>query len=695
MKRLQVDAERNYIMQVICEACTTQASEQVNLTPLFSFILTKPQVRENAFQCLGRIAELYYDKLMQYMQALLELTISAISTQPDAVARQAIAFWIQICDVEYDRLLDGDSGCNNFVKGAAQYLIPVLLTAMAQQEEGQDDESFNKSTEAAFCLASISQVIRDEVVERVVPWVGQHVRESNWRLCEAAIVAFGCIMDGPDDQLLTQAMNATQMLENVLTYLKKDSQDTEQLLIKNSSAWTLMRVCEMNFNFIKDHLEQLVPQICMVIPGSEPKTANHLCWCIHHISSNLVAFLEDLPTALNQFPLSNVFVSTVECLIATGDRSDASEDNLRATAYEALNALIGTANPSKCPGATPVVESFIVPVLLPMLGERLNQTFTMQVLNADDNNTRSEWQSFFCGAIQTCISNMSGKTDVLMVADASGLSLADKLMTLFLQVFSSQNTMAAQEALLAVDTVLNVLEQGFQRYMQSFGPILVSCVHACHDAPLCVLAVTTVSDLARCLEGNVTQYCDPLVEALLTVFHRAEVDADYVQVHDYIKPAICSSFGDVAMAITKDMEKYLQYWFRALQTACQTCLKLQNDLQAGEDEDLRNYLTALTEGVFDGYVGILHGLKQAEKDGTPRAVEAFFTPVALKEGCLVLIESMSNVNNSTEETLKKAVGLLGDLGETYQDKIKPHLNTQAIMEVLKQVSYSCLCVSWR
>ena len=74
-------------MTVICEACTQGANDEV---------------KENAFECLGRIAELYYDKLPNYMQTILEQTLNAINTQSDAVARQAINVWVMVCDAEYD-----------------------------------------------------------------------------------------------------------------------------------------------------------------------------------------------------------------------------------------------------------------------------------------------------------------------------------------------------------------------------------------------------------------------------------------------------------------------------------------------------------------------------------------------------------------------------------------------------------------
>ena len=53
--------------------------------------------------------QLYYDKLPMYIQAILEMTLSAIQKEADAVARQAITFWSTVCDVEYD-MLNSDEG---------------------------------------------------------------------------------------------------------------------------------------------------------------------------------------------------------------------------------------------------------------------------------------------------------------------------------------------------------------------------------------------------------------------------------------------------------------------------------------------------------------------------------------------------------------------------------------------------------
>ena len=79
----ETEAERNYIMQTVCE--TTQCD-------------AKKEVKVAAYECLVQIAELYYDKLPQYMSALYQLTLAAIQKaindqESDDVGQQAVEFW--------------------------------------------------------------------------------------------------------------------------------------------------------------------------------------------------------------------------------------------------------------------------------------------------------------------------------------------------------------------------------------------------------------------------------------------------------------------------------------------------------------------------------------------------------------------------------------------------------------------------
>jgi importin subunit beta-1 len=79
------EGERNYIMQVICEA--TQSEDT--------------RVQAGAFGCLNRVMGLYYDKMRFYMEkALFGLTIAGMKNEEEDVAKLAIEFWCTVCEEE-------------------------------------------------------------------------------------------------------------------------------------------------------------------------------------------------------------------------------------------------------------------------------------------------------------------------------------------------------------------------------------------------------------------------------------------------------------------------------------------------------------------------------------------------------------------------------------------------------------------
>lgn len=79
------EGERNYIMQVVCEA--TQAEDV--------------RIQAGAFGCLNRIMGSYYDKMRFYMEkALFGLSIMGMKSNEEDVAKLAIEFWCTVCEEE-------------------------------------------------------------------------------------------------------------------------------------------------------------------------------------------------------------------------------------------------------------------------------------------------------------------------------------------------------------------------------------------------------------------------------------------------------------------------------------------------------------------------------------------------------------------------------------------------------------------
>jgi len=79
------EGERNYIMQVVCEA--TQADDS--------------RIQQGAFGCLNRIMALYYENMRFYMEkALFGLTILGMKNPDEDVAKLAVEFWSTVCEEE-------------------------------------------------------------------------------------------------------------------------------------------------------------------------------------------------------------------------------------------------------------------------------------------------------------------------------------------------------------------------------------------------------------------------------------------------------------------------------------------------------------------------------------------------------------------------------------------------------------------
>jgi importin subunit beta-1 len=213
------EVERNMLMTVVCEA--TQSTDS--------------RVRSASFECVCRVAELYYEHLNQgYMDALYPMTVNAIATDSEEVAMMAVEFWSTLCEVEMN--LDDDVENFGYVSKVMQHLMPTLLVTLEKQSDDLDDDDWNLAGSAASCIGLIANACEDEVVGHVLPYVSGNAGSPDWRKREAAIMAFGQILEGPTNE---QAMAGVvqQALQLLVTSLV-DQND----VVKDTSAWTLGRV---------------------------------------------------------------------------------------------------------------------------------------------------------------------------------------------------------------------------------------------------------------------------------------------------------------------------------------------------------------------------------------------------------------------------------------------------------------------
>ncbi|XP_069768405.1 importin subunit beta-1-like isoform X2 [Narcine bancroftii] len=195
------ESERHFIMQVVCEA--TQCPDT--------------RVRVAALQNLVKIMSLYYQYMETYMgPALFAITIEAMKSDIDEVALQGIEFWSNVCDEEMDLAIEASEAAEHrrppehtskfYAKGALQYLVPILTQTLTKQDENDDDDDWNPCKAAGVCLMLLATCCEDDIVPHILPFIKEHIKNLDWRYRDAAVMAFGSILEGPEPNQLKPLM---------------------------------------------------------------------------------------------------------------------------------------------------------------------------------------------------------------------------------------------------------------------------------------------------------------------------------------------------------------------------------------------------------------------------------------------------------------------------------------------------------
>ena len=569
------EMERNYIMKVVCDTAVSKELE----------------IRKAAFECLVSISSMYYEYLEPYMPTLYNLTANAVKGGEEPVALQAIEFWSSICDVEIEIKEEyednNDEGSNSishqFIEKALPTLVSMLLETLLKQDEDQDhdDEVWNLSMAGGTCLGLASRTVGNLIVPLVMPFVEANIMKTDWRSREAATFAFGSILEGPTIETLSPMVHAG--LDFLLSAMKDSN-----VHVKDTTAWTLGRIFEFlhspgsNFSAVT---ASNLPRIMSVLLDSikdSPNVAEKVCGAIY----NLFQGFED---AVDSSILSPYHMQVIIALLSTADRTDVNNTRLRAAAYETLNEVV------RC---SSLIEASNIAQLLHEVKERLSRTISLQIISSDDREKQGDLQALLCGVLQVIIQKLTATENTKQLI----LQSSDQMMTLFLQVFACRSSTVHEEAMLAIGALAYATGSDFVRYMPEFYKYLEMGLQNFEEYQVCSISVGVVGDICRALDDKILPFCDGIMSQLLKNLSDSRL-------HRSVKPPIFSCFGDMALAIGENFEKYLPYVTPMLQGAAELCSHLSL-----QDEEMLEYGNQLRTCIFDGYSGILQGFKNSKPD---------------------------------------------------------------------------------
>jgi importin subunit beta-1 len=456
-------------------------------------------------------------------------------------------------------------------------------------DESDAEDDYNVAKAAYQCLQLYAQCIGGEVVAPVLSFVEANLRSEDWHNRDAAVAAFGAIMDGPDVKVLDPLVK--QALPVLISMM-----DDSSIQVKDSAAFALSRICD----FCSDSIDpdtHLQPLMSALFNGlmSSPKMAASCCLALMNLTERFVG--ED---GAAQNPLTRHFQDSVSSLLAVTEKEGA-DNQLRTAAYEVLGGFVTNA-------ANDSLQ--IVATLSDVILRRLEATIPMQkqVVSVDDKITLEELQTSLASVLLCIIQRL----------EQNIAPQADRIMQVSLEVLNvTGNTSVPDTIFAVVGALTNSLEGEFLKYMESFVPYLYNALGNQEAYGLCAMAIGLVSDIVRALGEKAQPYCDTFMNYLLnnlrvsTIFLRQTPYTDFGsqsdKLNNQLKPSILQTFGDIANAIGTHFETYLTVVAQVLQQAAG--VSVAPDVSF----DMLDYILSLREGIMDAWGGILLAFKESPK----------------------------------------------------------------------------------
>ncbi|KAL6581565.1 Importin subunit beta-1 [Orobanche minor] len=611
------DLERDYIMRVVCEATNSP----------------EVKIRQAAFECLVSIGSTYYHKLAPYIQDVFNITSKAVLNEEEPVALQAIEFWSSICDREIDILEEYGSDftadsyvpCYYFIKQALPALVPLLLQTLLKQEEDQDQDegAWNIAMAGGTCIGLVARTVGDDIVPLIMPFIEENITKPDWRQREAATYAFGSILEGPSPNKLMPIVNAA--LNFMLTALTKDPNSH----VKDTTAWTLGRIFEfLHGSTIETPI--ITPANCQHIitvllqsMKDAPNVSEKACGALYFLAQGY----ENMGPAS---PLAPYFQEIVQSLLNATRREDSGDSRLITAAYETLNEVVRSSS-----GET----SHLVLELIQVIMTELHGTLEVQKLASNEREKQNEIQGLLCGCLLVIIQKLGASEPT----KHAFMQYADQIVNLLLRVFACRSATVHEEAMLAIGAFADVMGSSFAKYMPDFYKYLEMGLQNFEEYQVCAVTIGVVGDICRALDDKVLPYCDGIVTLLLK-------DLSSNQLHRSVKPPIFSCFGDMALAIGENFDKYLMYAMPMLQSAAELSAHT-----SGGDDEMMEYTNLLRNGILEAYSGIFQGFKNSSRT-------QLLIPYA--PHIIQFVDSMYMGSDMDDVVMKTAIGVLGDLADT-------------------------------
>lgn len=605
------------------------------------------RARECALECLVKVADLYYSVLPEYIARLHQITTEVIFGPEESLGLQALQFWISICQTEQEmRETEQMDRCFNYAKSGMAFLLDVCLRLLVAQEEGQEEDDWNRSIAGGKLLQSLAEAVGEDVVKPVMDFVYANINSTGWREREAALTAFGCIIGIEEAEQKLQDTVA-QAVPGLLQYIRDLNP-----MVANTAAWVIAVVCE-NYSDVfllqRHFLSQLLNGVSELVQGVDESMAKRGCQIIHNLA---LAFEDEENQKTNE--LSDFYGDLLQLLMQAVDGSNSYD--FKSSAAEALNSLIDAAAIDVLP---------LLHQLVPILHERLaSQLNNIQVKSSMEIEVIA---GLFCGALAS----------VARKLDLQFSPYVDSTMELIIQILNVQQNFVQHEALVALGSVAYAAKEQIGVYLPHVVPSILKGLQNFDEPDQMGNVVGAVGDLCLACGESMRPFSSDIMNVLYANLCDPNVDRD-------LKCSFLNCFRDVILRVLGG-EGFLPY-MEPVMSLMTEMFHASSAIDIEGDPDGEEYVMTLWEATGGLYASIIQSFR-----GESTQKLAPFLP-----DILGFALHASNKAIEYPETMVSVIAVIGDMASVLRDappqlrqQAKSALLTPAVSEALGRSQSVC------
>ena len=523
---------------------------------------------------------------------------------------------------------------------------------MEFQEEDQEPDAWNLSICAGVCFGLMANCAKDQVIKpKLLQFFREHFsgKQTSWRRQEACFIAFGALQEGVSSEALKGMIQKVTPI--LLQALKNEA---IKPLVRDSAAWALSRICQFHFEVIPNQLLRAALKVAaeFLCTKAPPRVAVHGCTFFFYFASGCQAVYGD--TKENPLGKQEIFTRIIHVLLETTKRPDWNQSGLRMAAFESMNIVI-----EKAPNSV----AFLLPnKLWPLFVQTLNTTFT----SGGDNVAKETLQTLLCAslnqtmrAIEKVLQTKSPETVNAVITE----DMADRTMNCLLKVLTTPESVAHEEAFMAIVAIADIIGHRFIRYMNKLISPLTRSLANVAAANLSMQAAQTVSALCPALGvkamntiipvgGKRMSYAQVFAEQLIRNLNAL---SSSVAIPTPLRNSTIAALGDLTSVMEANFVRYLPQAFKFVYDAGKITLEILDT----DDEDVEDATADLEEEMLTFYSAVMQNVQNG-KDQLTNYMPQIGTYFML----------LSKRGDLCPNTIRVLVTALGDYADVFQQRSK-------------------------